>query len=264
MGTRLLAGRDFSWHDNPQSPQVAIVNVVFGKRVLHTENPVGGRFRHGDVNGDLVEVIGVVEDGKYGSLTESAEPVVFWPSLQRYNTTTTIEVKSTVPAAEMPGEIRRAIAALDPELPLYGVGSLTQMLGFAFFPTHAAAVALSAFGLLALVLAATGIYGLVAYAVSRRVREIGIRMALGARPAQVLRLVLGKMMALLVAGSAVGLGLALMAGQVLASIVYEASPRDPLVLVGVLALMSCLGLLASWLPARRALRIEPKTALHYE
>jgi predicted permease len=264
LGTRLLAGRDFSWHDNPQSPQVAIVNVAFGKRVLHTENPVGGRFRHGAVNGDLVEVIGVVEDGKYGSLTESAAPVVFWPILQRYNTTTTIEAKSSLPATEMLGEIRRAIAALDPELPLYGVGSLTQMLGFAFFPTHAAAVALSAFGILALMLAATGIYGLVAYAVSRRVREIGIRMALGARPAQVLRLVLGKMMALLALGSALGLGLALVAGQVLASVVYEASPRDPLVLVGVLGLMSFLGLLASWLPARRALCIEPKTALHYE
>ena len=225
---------------------------------------MGGRFRHGAVNGDLVEVIGVVEDGKYGSLTETAEPVVFWPILQRYNTTTTLEVKSSEAPTEMVGEIRRAIAALDPELPLYGVGSLTQMLGFAFFPTHAAAVALSAFGLLALMLAATGIYGLVAYAVSRRVREIGIRMALGARPAQVLRLVLGKMMALLAVGSALGLGLALVAGQVLASIVYEASPRDPVVLAGVAGLMCLLGLFASWLPGRRALGIEPKTALHYE
>ena len=264
LGTRLMTGRDFNWHDDPRSPQVAIVNVAFGKRVLHTENPVGGRFRHGAVNGDLVEVIGVVEDGKYGSLTETAEPVVFWPILQRYNTTTTLEVKSSEAPTEMVGEIRRAIAALDPELPFYGVGSLTQMLGFAFFPSHAAAVALSAFGLLALMLAATGIYGLVAYAVSRRVREIGIRMALGARPAQVLRLVLGKMMALLAVGSALGLGLALVAGQVLASIVYEASPRDPVVLAGVAGLMCFLGLFASWLPARRALGIEPKTALHYE
>ena len=113
-------------------------------------------------------------------------------------------------------------------------------------------------------LAATGIYGLVAYAVSRRVREIGIRVALGARPAQVLRLVLGKMMALLAVGSALGLGLALVAGQVLASIVYEASPRDPVVLAGVAGLMCFLGPFASWLPARRALGIEPKTALHYE
>ena len=264
LGTRLLAGRDFSWHDDAKSPRVAIVNLAFGKRVLRTENPVGGHFRHGAVNGTLVEVIGVLEDGKYGSLTESQEPVVFWPILQRYNTTTTIEVKSSLPAAQMLGEIRGAIATLDPELPLYGVGSLTQMLGFAFFPTQAAAIALSAFGVLAIMLAATGIHGLVAYAVSRRVHEIGIRMALGAHPVELLRLVLGKIVALVAVGSAFGLLLALAAGQVLASIVYEGSPRDPLVLAGVLGLMSFLGIFSSWLPARRALRIEPTTALRYE
>jgi predicted permease len=264
LGTRLLAGRDFSWHDDAKSPPVAIVNLAFGKRVLHNENPVGGHFRHGAVNGTLVEVIGVVEDGKYGSLTESQEPVVFWPILQRYDTTTTIEVKSSLPAAQMLGEMRGAIAALDPELPLYGVGSLTQMLGFAFFPTHAAAIALSAFGVLAIMLAATGIHGLVAYVVSRRVHEIGIRVALGARPGEVLRLVLGKIAALVAVGTAFGVLLALAAGQVLASIVYQGSPRDPLVLAGVLGLMSFLGIFSSWLPARRALRIEPTTALRYE
>ena len=264
LGTKLLAGRDFSWRDDAKSPPVAVVNAAFGKRVMHTENPVGGRFRHGGVKGDLIEVIGVVEDGKYGSLTESLEPTVFWPILQRYNTTTTIEVRSSLPAAQMLGEIRGAMATLDPELPLYGVGSLTQMLGFAFFPTHAAAVALSAFGVLAIMLAATGIHGLVAYAVSRRVHEIGIRVTLGARPREVLWLVLGKTLALVAAGSALGLSLALAAGQVLASIIYQGSPRDPLVLAGVLGLMSFLGIFSSWRPARRALRIEPTTALRYE
>ena len=209
-------------------------------------------------------MVGVVEDGKYGSLTESQEPVVFWPILQHYTTTTTIEVKSSLPATQMLGEMRGAIEALDPELPLFGVGSLTQMLGFAFFPTHAAAIALSAFGVLAIMLAATGIHGLVAYAVSRRVREIGIRVALGARPRAVLRLVLGKIVALVAVGSACGLLLALGAGQVLASIVYQGSPRDPLALASVLGLMSFLSVFSSWLPARRALRIEPTTALRYE
>jgi predicted permease len=264
LGTRLLAGRDFGWHDDAKAPHVAIVNRAFGKRVLHTENPVGGHFRHGAVKGELIEVIGVVEDGKYGSLTELQEPVVFWPILQRYNTTTTIEVKSSLPATQMLGEIRGAIATLDPELPLYGVGSLTHMLGFAFFPTQAAAIALSAFGVLAIMLAATGIHGLVAYAVSRRVHEIGIRLALGARPRELLRLVLGKIVALVAVGSAFGLLLALAAGQVLASVVYQGSPRDPLVLAGVLGLMSFLSVFSSWLPARRALRIEPTTALRYE
>ncbi len=264
LGTTLLAGRDFAWTDDEKSPLVAVVNRAFARRVMHTENPVGGRYREGLTNSRLVEVVGLVEDGKYRSLTESQEPVVFWPMSQRYESNTVLEVKSNLPSAEMAVEMRRSVAALDPELPLFGVGSLNQMLGFAFFPTHAAAVALSAFGGLAIMLAGTGLYGLVTHAVTRRVREIGIRMALGAQPVEVLHLVLGKTLVLLAIGSAVGLALALLAGQVLASIVYEASPRDPLALGGVVVLMFSLGILSSWLPARRALKIEPKTALRYE
>jgi ABC-type antimicrobial peptide transport system permease subunit len=164
----------------------------------------------------------------------------------------------------MVGQIRQAMARLDPNLPIYGAGSLEQLLGFAFFPSRAAALVLSAFGLLAVMLAVTGIHGLVSYAVARRVREIGIRMAVGARPVQVLRLVLGRVMLLLAAGSAFGLVLAIAVGRVLASIVYQASPRDPLALAAVLAAIVLLGLLSSWAPARRALRIEPVIALRHD
>jgi predicted permease len=260
MGTRLLAGRDFTWHDDQKSPRVAIINVAFARRVLHSENPVGKSFRQGT----LIEVVGVVEDGKYESLTESQAPAVFWPILQSPDSTTTVEVRSSLPAEQMVSEMRRAVAALDPELPVYGTGSLDQMLGFAFFPTHAAAIALSAFGVLAIMLAVTGIHGLVSYAVARRVREIGIRMAVGARPAQVLKLVLGRIMVLIAVGSAIGLALALAAGQVLASVVYGASARDPVTLACVVAVIVLLGLLSSWAPTRRALRIDPMRALRYE
>jgi predicted permease len=260
MGTKMLAGRDFNWHDDEKSPRVAIVNVAFAKRVLHSEDAVGKYFRQGD----LVEVVGEVEEGKYESLTESQVPVVFWPILQNYTGTTTVEVRSSLPAAQMVSEMRRAVAALDPDLPLYGTGSLNQMLGFAFFPAHAAAIALSAFGVLAIMLAVTGIHGLVSYAVARRVREIGIRMAIGARPSQVLRLVLGRIMALIAIGSAIGLALALAAGQVLASVVYGASSHDPQTLAAVVATIALLGLLSSWAPTRRALRIDPMMALRYE
>ena len=263
LGTKLLAGREFTWHDDAKSQQVAIVNLAFAKRVLHTDNAVGRSFR-GGVMSPLSKVIGIVEDGKYGSLTESAEPAVFWSILQSYNSTTTLEVKSSLPATRMVSEMRQAVARLDPELPLYGVGSLEQMLGFAFFPTRAAAIALSAFGILAIVLAATGIHGLVAYAVSRRTHEIGIRMAIGARPVQVLRLVLGKTAALLVLGSLFGLTLALAVGQVISNIVYETQPRDPLVMVCVWVAIALLGLFASWAPARRAMRVDPMVALRYE
>jgi ABC-type antimicrobial peptide transport system permease subunit len=263
LGTRLLAGREFTWHDDAKSRQVAIINLAFAKRVLHTDNAVGKSFR-GGVMGPFVEVIGVVEDGKYGGLTESQEPAVFWSILQSYNSTTTLEVKSSLPATQMVSEIRQAIAGLDPELPLYGAGSLDKMLGFAFFPTRAAAIALSAFGILAIMLAATGIHGLVAYAVSRRTHEIGIRMAVGARPVQVLRLVLGKTVALLVFGSLVGLTLALAVGQVISSIVYETQPRDPFVMVSVLVAIALLALFASWAPARRAMSVDPMVALRHE
>jgi predicted permease len=263
LGTRLLAGRDFTWRDDDHSPLVAIVNVAFGRQVLHSEDAVGKHFRQG-TQGALVEVVGVVEDGKYESLTEAPAPAVFWPMLQNHNSTTTLEVRSSIPATQMVAAMRQAVARLDPELPVYGSGSLEEMLGFAFFPTHAAAVALSAFGVLAIMLAVTGIHGLVSYAVARRVREIGIRVAVGARPSQVLRLVLGRTLTLLAIGSAIGLVLALAVGQVLASIVYGASARDPLVLAGVVVTISVLGLLSSWAPTRRALRIDPMRALRYE
>src|SRR5215472_10962340 len=157
LGTRLIAGREFTWHDDLKSPPVAIVNLAFVKRVMHSENAVGKHFP--SYSGRLVEVVGIVEDGKYESLTESQQPVLFWPILQSYNSTTTLAVRSSLPPAQMVSEIRRTITKLDPELPLYGAGGLEQMLGFAFLPTRAAAIALSTFGLLAIMLAATGIHG---------------------------------------------------------------------------------------------------------
>jgi predicted permease len=263
LGTKLLGGREFTWHDDRKSPQVAIVNVAFAKRVLHTGNPVGQRFRGGR-SWPFTEVIGVVEDGKYETLTESQQPVVFWSILQSYNSTTTLEVKSSVPPMQMVGEIREAIARLDPELPLYGAGPLEQMLGFAFLPARAAAISLSCFGVLAIVLAATGIHGLASYAVSRRTREIGVRMALGAYPVQVLRLVLGKTAWLLLLGSVVGLALALATGQVIASVVYGAQPRDPFVILSVWGSIALIAFVAAWSPARRATRVDPLVALRYE
>ena len=262
LRTKLLAGRDFTWHDDEKSPMVAIVNLSFAKRIFRSENAVGKRFPA--YSGRLVEVVGVVEDGKYESLTESRQPALFWPILQNYNSTTTLEVRSSLPSAQMVSEIRSTIAKLDPELPLYGAGGLEQMLGFAFLPTRAAAIALSAFGLLAIMLAATGIHGLVAYAASRRTHEIGIRMAIGARPIQILRILLGRTAVLLLCGSVVGFGLALAVGRVISSIVYETQPHDPLVMLSVWLAIALLGLFACWAPARRATKVDPLVALRYE
>ena len=263
LGIQLLAGRDFDWHDDRNSLLVAVVNQAFGKQIMKTDQPVGKYFRFG-TGGPRIEVVGVVEDGKYESLTEAEEPAAFRPILQRYNTTNTLLVRSSLPEAQVVEQMRKVMAQLDPHLPLYGTVSLRQMLGFAFFPSHAAAVALSAFGLLAIMLAATGIYGLVSYSVARRVKEIGIRIAIGARPIQVVKTVLGRSLVLLLIGGAIGLGLALAAGQVFASIVYHVSPHDPLVLAAVIVTLSLIGLLACWAPTRRALRIQPTVALRQD
>ncbi|HKS83716.1 MAG TPA: ABC transporter permease [Candidatus Acidoferrales bacterium] len=263
IGTRMLVGRDFTWEDGEKSSPVAIVNAEFGKQILHSDEPLGKRFRQGP-KGKLIEIVGVVETGKYESPTEAAEPALFFPEQQRYNTTTTLLVRSSLPSAPMTKAMQSAVARLDPELSLYGSGSMEQMLGFAFFPSRAAAVALSAFGVLAIMLAATSIYGLVSYGVARRVREIGIRVAVGALPHQVLRLVLGRTLGLLLAGCVAGSVLALAAGKLLASVVYGASPRDLGLLAFVWAATIVIGILSSWAPTWRALRIDPMTALRTE
>jgi ABC-type antimicrobial peptide transport system permease subunit len=231
---------------------------MFGAR-----DPIGQRFRYGQ-NAPPIEVIGVVETGKYTTLTERPRPALFRPASQSYNATTTLLVRSALPEAEMAGQLRKVIGELDSRLPLYGVGSLTQMLGFAFFPSRAATVALGAFGVLAIMLAITGIYGLAAYTVSKRTRDIGIRIAVGAQPWQMLRSVLGRTLMLLSIGSSLGLALGLAVGQILSSIVYEASARDPLVLAAVALTMAIIGLGAALAPARQALSIDPIRALRQE
>ena len=263
MGVRVLAGRDFDWHDTSASPPVAIVNEAFARQILRTRNPLGARFRYGP-NGAPIEVVGLVEDGKYQTLAEAASPAAFNPAAQWYNSTTVLEVRSALPEDEVIRQLRDVIARLDPTLPIYDAKSLTQMLGLALFPSRAAAIALSAFGLLALTLAATGLHGLVSYGVARRTREIGIRVAVGASAWDVLRVVLGRTALLLGAGAATGAALALLAGQVVSSIVYSASPRDPVVLAAVAVTMIAIGVASCWVPARRALRINPVTALRLD
>jgi hypothetical protein len=228
--------------------------------VVGTTDAVGRRFRLG--NGDeLAEIVGVVEDGKYESMTESPRLAYFLPILQRYSPSIVLMARSERGGIELAGEMRQAIAALDPNLPVYGVGSLRQMTGFVYLPMHAAAIALGAFGLLAIMLSVTGIYGLAAYTVSRRAREIGIRMAIGARPSQVLRLIFGRTSVLVLSGATVGLFLGAAGARLMASIVYQASSRDPIVLAGAVCSIAVVGLAAAYGPARRALRIDPVQAL---
>jgi predicted permease len=263
MGTALLSGRDFSWQDDESSPSVAIINATLARKLFGRTEVVGRRFRTGGGAG-VAEIIGVAEDGKYVSLTEEPRPALFKAAMQAYNGTTVLIARTLVPESQTAAEIRRALANRDATVAVHGVGSLSQMLGFAYFPARAATIALSVFGILAIMLAATGIYGMAAYAISRRRREIGIRMAVGAQSRQILRVVLGRTCALLLAGSIAGVLLGLAAGPLLSSIVYQASPHDPLVMLSVPLAMAAIGLLAALGPARRALRIDPLYALRQE
>jgi ABC-type antimicrobial peptide transport system permease subunit len=173
-------------------------------------------------------------------------------------------VRSRLSDGEVSRQLRQAIASLDPELPLCALGSIDQLLGLAYFPAQAATVILTAFGVLAVMLAITGIYGLASYTVSRRVREIGIRVAVGACWWQVLGGVLGRLAILLSAGSVAGLLLGMAGTRFLASIVYQATPRDPVVLGGVALTMVAVALFSAWIRARRALSVDPIRSLRHE
>jgi len=263
LGMTLRAGRYLDERDTGTAPRVAVVNETFVRNLLRTTDPVGRRFRT-NPTGPLIEVVGVVADGKYQTLSEAPVAAVFNPILQDTQGTTTLLARSSMPTAATVAQMRQAVQALDPSLPLFATGSLNEMLALALFPSRAAATALTTFGLLALALATTGIYGMVAYAVARRRREIGIRIAIGARRLDIVRLVLSRIAALVAAGSVAGLALALLVGPLLTSIVYQTSPRDPLLLAAVVGIVSLVSVLASSAPTVRSLRIEPVAALRSE
>ena len=264
MGTRVVQGRGISATDTSTTPLVAVVNPAFATRVLKTSTPVGRRFHDGGHGDKWVEVVGVTEEGRYTSLSEDPQPAVFEPIAQNYQATISLVARSSLPPEQVLGEIRQAFALLDPAMPLYETQTVSHMLGVVLLPSRAAAIALGFFGVLALVLALTGLNGVVANAVARRRREIGIRVAIGARPGDVLRLILARTAVLLAIGTVVGLGLVWLAGAVLASIVYQASPHDPFVLAAVVGCLVLVAFTACWAPARRSLRVSPVQALKAE
>jgi putative ABC transport system permease protein len=260
MHTRLIAGRDLNLRDKQDAALVALVNETFARRLLAGQDPIGKRFRHG-ATGKWIQIAGVVEDGKYGSLSESPGVAIFEPMAQRWSQDQTLIARSPMPETETVHLMRRAVLELDPSLTVFADGTLTSALGLALFPARMAAVVLGSFGALAVVLAATGVYGIMAYAVSRRTREIGIRMALGAAPSQVARLVLTRTAKLLAGGIAIGFALAFAAGEFFSVILYGVSAHDPITYLCAIAFMAAVAFVACWVPARRAIHVDPLTAL---
>ena len=254
-GTTLLAGRRFSWQDDAHAPGVAIINRHFAEKIFGSvTGAIGRNYKLQD--GTLVQVVGVAEDGKYVALTEDQEPAMFLPFLQSPEISAYLVVRSHRDPQQLATAMRSKLRELDGALPI-DLETYTQLLDTVLFPAKAATMALGVLGFMGAMLAVTGIFGMAAYSVSKRLRELGIRMALGAKKKEVLQAALSRPLKLLVIGSASGLILGLLGTKVLAYIVYQATPRDPFVLAGVVLAMLLLGLVATWIPAQRALSVNP-------
>jgi predicted permease len=260
--TTLRQGRGFTWHDDKNQPRVAVVNQEFARRVFGSEANAVGRFFK-VWGGERVQVVGVAEDGRYKTLSEDPQPAMFLPILQSPSSWTWMIVRSSRGTAELAPALERALRGLNTGLP-FTINTWNRELDTALFAARAASIALGVLGALGSMLAVTGIFGMAAYSVSKRLRELGIRIALGAQRRAVLRAALGRVFRLLVIGSAAGLLLGVAATRLLSFIVYQATPRDPLVLCGVIVTMMSLGLLAAWIPARRALSADPLVLLREE
>jgi predicted permease len=261
-GTRLLSGRAFTWHDDKDSPRVALVNAEFARKIFGSvENAIGGYYKL--QNGTRIQVVGISENGKYGKLTEEPKPAMFLPILQWPSNSSWMVVRSSHDPQQLGSAIRSTLHQLDRGLPVV-IETRLDEIALALFPPQVATVALGVLGAMGGMLSITGIFGMAAYSVGKRLRELGIRVAVGAQRKQVLQAALGQAFKLLTFGSAAGLLLGLLASRVLALVVYQATPRDPMVLAGVVLAMALMGLLATWIPARRALSVDPMILLREE
>jgi macrolide transport system ATP-binding/permease protein len=261
MGVRLVEGRTFTRQDDASAPPSVIVNRRFAERFWPGESALGKVVR---TAGQDRTVIGVTETGKYRSLGEAPSEFMYLPQRERFVSGMTLVVRTAGDPQAVLGRIRSLVRELDPDLPLFDVRTMEDHMGFALLPARLGGTVLGIFGLLGLSLAAVGIYGVMAYSVARRRRELGIRVALGADRPRVLKLVLGEGMRLVVVGVAVGLLAAAGAAQLVKGLLYNVSALDPLAFAGVPLLLVVVAALAVYLPARRAASVDPMQALKVE
>lgn len=263
LGISLPWGRAFGDEDGPGDPAVVIVNETAARRFWPGESPLGKRLRFKEGE-PWREVVGVAADGKYRTLGEEPRPFIYRSFRQDYSSFVTLAVAGTADEADLLRAVRHEVETLDPDVPLFDIRTVSEHLSIMLFPARLGAWLLAAFGALGLVLASVGLYGVVAYAVSQRTREVGIRRAIGAQNGDVLRLIVREGMALVAVGSAVGLAVALVAARGLGSLLYGVHPADPVTFVAVPLLLAGVALLANLLPARRATAIDPMEALRRE
>lgn len=261
MGIAFRRGRDIAWTDRAGTPRVAIVNEAFAQTFFKGAPPLGRRFHLGN---EPVEVIGVAGDAKFQDIRAAAPPTVYLPYRQHKQRAMTFAVKTAADPAALVGSVRAALASLDPDVPVYAVRTQEEQIDLATRQASLFAHLVSSVAVLALFLACLGIYGTLAYSVTRRTPEIGLRMALGADRVQVVRMVLRESLAPVLGGVTVGLAAALAGNRLLRSMLFGLEPNDPVTLAGSVTLLMTTALLAAWLPSYRASRVQPLSALRYD
>jgi len=266
LGVSLVRGREFTEADAAGRPAVAIVNEAFARRYWPGQDPLGKRLGQGSRVAPLdLEVVGVVKDGKYVTLGEEPTPFFYVSFLQRYRADATLHVRATgADPGLLVAALRREVQALDPSLPIFDVKTMNDHLGLSLLPARIAAGFLGLFGFVALALAAMGIYGIMAFAVSQRTRELGVRLALGARPGDLLGMILKQGLRLAGLGLVLGLFAALALTRLASGLLYGISATDPATFVAIPAILAAVALLSSYIPARAAMATDPMAALRHE
>jgi predicted permease len=271
MGIPIIAGRDFNENDTAASPRVGILSESLARKAFPGQNPIGKHFlahfrpREG-YRGDLIEVVGVCGDTLYWSLKQGPISMFYEPYLQTPNLDfgATYEIRTALRPDSIAPSLRAAVQSIDPDLPLQDIRTQQEQIDASMQQERIIAALTASFGVLALILACVGVYGVMAYSVAQRTSEIGIRMALGSLPRQVLAMILSEAGWISVAGIACGLGATLLLTRLVKSLLFATQPNDPLVLSASALLLAAVGLAASWIPARRAASVEPMQALRHE
>jgi len=271
MGIRMVAGRAFGSQDTATSVKVGVINESLARARFPNQNPIGRRFSISTDASDgykgrvMIQIVGVCTDTRYSSLRDEAPPQFFLPYVQRseiggmsYAIRTTLPLEAVIPS------LRHVAQQIDPDLPLGYVRTQDQQIQAAMQQERVFVTLSSGFGLLALALASVGVYGIMAYSVAQRTNEIGIRLALGAQPRQVLGMILREATWISLGGVTCGLVAALVLARLVRSMLYGLQPSDPVSLLAGAALLIAVGLAASWLPARRAAGVQPMDALRHE
>lgn len=261
MRIPIVAGRPFGARDVASAPPVCIVNETMARRYWPGSDPIGRFVTRGKVR---LQVLGIAKDGKYGSLTERPTPFIYFPLEQSYRSHVRLHVRTATDAGTTIEAIRLALRQLDPDLPMTEVVTMRGHMEEAVFAQRIGATLLSIFGVLALTLAAVGLYSVMSYAVSQRTREMGIRLALGASPRELRTLVVRSGMSVAAIGLVVGAAGAAGLSQLLTSLLNGVSPTDPVTFAAVLGMLAAVAFLAAWIPARRAAAVDPIVALRYE